>query len=165
MQFDFIGMQNMYLSLARGDAGPIAAALRERPPLDETSQWANFVRNHDELTLDKLGDAERQEIFDAFGPEPDMQLYGRGLRRRLPAMLGGDERRMRMVYSLAFSLPGTPVLYYGEEIGMAENLDIPGRFAVRVPMQWTSDDNGGFSRAAARRLPARSPTACTAPTG
>ncbi|BCI55336.1 alpha-amylase [Mycolicibacterium litorale] len=153
MQFDFIGMQNMYLSLARGDAGPIADALRERPPLDETSQWANFVRNHDELTLDKLGEAERQEIFDAFGPEPRMQLYGRGLRRRLPSMLGGDERRMRMVYSLAFSLPGTPVLFYGEEIGMAENLDIPGRFAVRVPMQWTRDANGGFSRAAARRLP------------
>jgi trehalose synthase len=153
MQFDFIAMQNMYLSLARGDAGPLAAALRERPPLDETSQWANFVRNHDELTLDKLGESERQEIFDAFGPEPEMQLYGRGLRRRLPSMLGGDERRMRMVYSLAFSLPGTPVLFYGEEIGMAENLDIPGRFAVRGPMQWTHDQNGGFSRAAPRRLP------------
>jgi len=153
MQFDFIGMQNMYLSLARGDARPLAKALRQRPSLDITSQWANFVRNHDELTLDKLGDAERQEVFDAFGPDPDMQLYGRGLRRRLPSMLGGDERRMRMVYSLAFSLPGTPVLFYGEEIGMAENLDVPGRFAVRTPMQWTGDTNGGFSTAAKRRLP------------
>jgi trehalose synthase len=152
MQFDFIGMQAMYLSLARGDAGPIADALRQRPALDLTSQWANFVRNHDELTLDKLKDTERQEIFDAFGPEPDMQLYGRGLRRRLPAMLGGDQRRMRMAYSLAFSLPGTPVLFYGEEIGMAENLDIPGRFAVRSPMQWTAGVNGGFSRANKRRL-------------
>ena len=127
MQFDFIGMQAMYLSLARGDAGPIADALRQRPALDTTGQWANFVRNHDELTLDKLSDDERQEVFDAFGPEPDMQLYGRGLRRRLPSMLGGDDRRMRMVYSLMFSLPGTPVLFYGEEIGMAENLDVPGR--------------------------------------
>jgi glycosidase len=81
-----------------------------------------------------------------------MQLYGRGLRRRLPAMLGGDQRRMRMVYSLAFSLPGTPVLFYGEEIGMAENLDIPGRFAVRSPMQWTAGVNGGFSTANKRRL-------------
>ena len=97
MQFDFIGMQAMYLSLARGDAGPIAKSLRQRPALDITSQWANFVRNHDELTLDKLSDAERQEVFDAFGPAPDMQLYGRGLRRRLPSMLGGDDRRMRMV--------------------------------------------------------------------
>ncbi len=153
MQFDFIGMQNIYLSLARGDARPIAKALRQRPALDMTSQWANFVRNHDELTLDKLSESERQEVFDAFGPDPDMQLYGRGLRRRLPSMLGGDERRMRMVYSLAFSLPGTPVLFYGEEIGMAENLDVPGRFAVRTPMQWTGEENGGFSTASKRRLP------------
>ncbi len=153
MQFDFIGMQNIYLSLARGDARPLAKALRQRPALDITSQWANFVRNHDELTLDKLSDSERQEVFDAFGPDPDMQLYNRGLRRRLPAMVGGDEHRMRMVYSLAFSLPGTPVLFYGEELGMAENLDVAGRFAVRTPMQWTSGANGGFSRAAKRRLP------------
>jgi glycosidase len=152
MQFDFIGMQAMYLSFARGDAGPIAKALRQRPALDLTSQWANFVRNHDELTLDKLKDSERQEVFDAFGPEADMQLYGRGLRRRLPSMVGGDQRRMRMAYSLAFSLPGTPVLFYGEEIGMAENLDVPGRLAVRTPMQWTGGQNGGFSSARKRRL-------------
>jgi trehalose synthase len=152
MQFDFIGMQNIYLSLARGDARPIAKALRQRPQLDVTSQWVNFVRNHDELTLDKLSEDERQEVFDAFGPDPDMQLYGRGLRRRLPSMLGGDERRTRMTYSLAFSLPGTPVLFYGEEIGMAENLDIPGRLAVRTPMQWTGGNNGGFSKASKRRL-------------
>ena len=152
MQFDFIGMQNIFLAMARGDARPIAKALRQRPSLDITSQWANFLRNHDELTLDKLSDAERQEVFDAFGPDPDMQLYGRGLRRRLPSMLGGDERRMRMAYSLAFSLPGTPVLFYGEEIGMAENLDIPGRLAVRSPMQWTGGENGGFSRGPKRRM-------------
>lgn len=152
MQFDFIGMQQIYLSMARGDARPIAKALRQRPKLDPTSQWANFIRNHDELTLDKLSDTERQEVFDAFGSDPDMQLYGRGLRRRLPPMLGGDERRMKMAYSLAFSLPGTPVLFYGEEIGMAENLDIPGRLAVRSPMQWTGGTNGGFSSGAKRRL-------------
>ncbi|HEX2212322.1 MAG TPA: alpha-amylase family protein [Mycobacterium sp.] len=153
MQFDFIGMQNFYLSMARGDARPLAEALMQRPALDITSQWANFVRNHDELTLDKLSDEERQEVFDAFGPDPDMQLYGRGLRRRLPSMLGGDRRRMQMAYSLMFSLPGTPVLFYGEEIGMAENLDVEGRFAVRTPMQWTGDINGGFSTATKRRLP------------
>jgi trehalose synthase len=152
MQFDFIGMQNLYLALARGDARPIAKALRQRPKLDVTSQWANFVRNHDELTLDKLSDIERQEVFDVFGPDPDMQLYGRGLRKRLPSMLGGDDRRMRMAYSLMFSLPGTPVLFYGEEIGMAENLDVPGRLAVRTPMQWTGGNNGGFSKAPKRRL-------------
>ncbi|HZB67652.1 MAG TPA: alpha-amylase family glycosyl hydrolase, partial [Ornithinibacter sp.] len=100
LQFDFIGMQAVYLSLAREDATPIETALRQRPELDITSQWANFVRNHDELTLDKLSDTERQEVFAAFGPDPDMQLFGRGLRRRLPTMLGGDERRLRLVYSL-----------------------------------------------------------------
>ena len=152
MQFDFIGMQRLYLSLARGDAGPLAAALRERPALDVTSQWANFVRNHDELTLDKLSKTERQEVFDAFGPDPDMQLYDRGLRRRLPPMLGGDERRIRLVYSLMFSLPGTPTLFYGEEIGMGENLDVEGRLAVRTPMQWDDGPNGGFSTAPPRRL-------------
>ncbi|WP_028785472.1 alpha-amylase family protein [Terracoccus sp. 273MFTsu3.1] len=152
MQFDFIGMQRFYLSLARGDAGPLAAALRERPPLDVTSQWASFVRNHDELTLDKLTKKERHEVFDAFGPDPDMQLYDRGLRRRLPPMVSGDERRVRLAYSLMFSLPGTPVLFYGEEIGMGENLDVPGRLAVRTPMQWTSAPSGGFSTATPRRL-------------
>jgi trehalose synthase len=152
MQFDFIGMQNLYLSLARGDARPLARALKSRPPVAEESQWATFVRNHDELTLDKLKPAERDEVFAAFGPEPDMQLYGRGLRRRLPPMLDGDPRRLRMVYSLLFSLPGTPVLFYGEEIGMGENLSIDGRLAVRTPMQWTADRNGGFSRAKPSRL-------------
>ncbi|KRF48724.1 trehalose synthase [Terrabacter sp. Soil811] len=152
MQFDFIGMQRFYLSLARGDAGPLAAALRERPPLDVTSQWASFVRNHDELTLDKLTKTERREVFDAFGPDPDMQLYDRGLRRRLPPMVSGDERRVRLAYSLMFSLPGTPVLFYGEEIGMGENLDVPGRLAVRTPMQWRSAPSGGFSTATPKRL-------------
>ena len=137
MCFDFIGMQELYLSLARGDAEPLADALRERPEPPEDAQWATFVRNHDELTLDKLTEEERQEVFDAFGPDEDMQLYGRGLRRRLPPMLGGDLRRIKLVYSLLFSLPGTPVLFYGEEIGMGENLEAEGRMAVRMPMQWT----------------------------
>jgi trehalose synthase len=152
MQFDFIGMQNLYLALARQDARPLARALRQRPAISPESQWATFVRNHDELTLDKLSDSEREEVFAAFGPDPEMQLYGRGLRRRLPTMLQGDPRRLRMVYSLLFSLPGTPVLFYGEEIGMGENLAIDGRLAVRTPMQWTAERNGGFSRAAPSRL-------------
>ncbi len=153
MQFDFIGMQALYLSLARADAGPLAKALLGRPAIDTDSQWATFVRNHDELTLDKLSDSERQEVFAAFGPDESMQLFGRGLRRRLPPMLGGDPRRLRMVYSLLFSLPGTPVLFYGEEIGMGENLDVEGRLAVRTPMQWSDGKNGGFSEAAPSRLP------------
>jgi trehalose synthase len=152
MQFDFNGMQRLYLSLARYDATPLAEALRERPALDITSQWANFVRNHDELTLDKLSTSERQEVFAAFGAEPEMQLYGRGLRRRLPTMLGGDQRRIRLVYTLMFSLPGTPVIFYGEEIGMGENLEVEGRLCVRTPMQWSAAPNGGFSSAPARKL-------------
>jgi trehalose synthase len=145
MMFDFISMQKLYLSLARGDARPLAEALSSRPSVTHDCQWVTFVRNHDELTLDKLTEEERQEVFAAFGPEPEMQLYGRGLRRRLPTMLGGDPRRIRMVYSLLFSLPGTPALFYGEEIGMGENLDVPGRMAVRTPMQWSREPNGGFS--------------------
>src|SRR3954451_6273167 len=152
MQFDFIGMQCLYLSMARQDARPLARALRQRPAISSESQWATFVRNHDELTLDKLSDRERDEVFAAFGPDPEMELYGRGLRRRLPTMLDGDPRRIKMVYSLLFSLPGTPVLFYGEEIGMGENLDIDGRMAVRTPMQWTDQRNGGFSNAARSRL-------------
>jgi glycosidase len=154
MLFDFVGMQALYLSLARGDARPLVTALTERPSVSPDSQWATFVRNHDELTLDKLTDDERAEVFAAFGPEERMQVYGRGLRRRLPPMLGGDPRRIRMVYSLMFSLPGTPVLFYGEEIGMGEELSVPGRLAVRTPMQWSSGHNAGFSTAPADRLPA-----------
>ncbi len=138
MCFDFIGMQQMYLSLARKDAEPLADALRQRPDPPRDGHWATFVRNHDELTLDKLTDAQRQEVFAAFGPDKDMQVYDRGLRRRLPGMLNGDQARMRMVYSLLFSLPGTPVLFYGEEIGMVEDLSLPGRFAVRSDMDWAA---------------------------
>jgi trehalose synthase len=152
MMFDFIGMQAMYLALARQDARPLARALKARPKIHPDCQWATFVRNHDELTLDKLTDEERQEVFAAFGPEPDMQIYGRGLKRRLPTMMDGDPRRIRMVYSLLFSLPGTPTLYYGEEIGMGEDLAAEGRMAVRTPMQWSPGPNGGFSTAPPRRL-------------
>ena len=145
MVLDFLGNQALYLALARGDAAPLAGALRAMPELPEDASLGRFVRNHDELTLDKLSESERQEVFARFGPDPSMQLYGRGLRRRLPTMLDGDQRAIRMAYSLAFSLPGTPVLFYGEEIGMGENLDVEGRMAVRTPMQWSAERNGGFS--------------------
>jgi len=154
LQFDFVVMANLYLSLARGDARPVAKALADRPPLAVASQWANFVRNHDELTLDKLSDAEREEVFAAFAPEERMRAYDRGIVRRLPPMLDGDPRRIRLVYSLLFSMPGTPVLFYGEEIGMGENLAIEGRQSVRSPMQWTDGKNGGFSQARPSRLAA-----------
>ncbi|MBC7290470.1 MAG: trehalose synthase, partial [Actinotalea sp.] len=138
----------LYLALARQDTTPLVEALRSRPAIAVTNQWANFVRNHDELTLDQLSESEREEVFAAFAPLESQQVHGRGVVRRLPPMLDGDPRRTRMVYSLLFSLPGAPVLYYGEEIGMGEH---PGlertRTAVRTPMQWSDAPNGGFSHA------------------
>ncbi|QHC72511.1 alpha-amylase family protein [Rathayibacter sp. VKM Ac-2805] len=157
MQFDFIGNQRLYLALAREEAAPLVEALASRPEISVGSQWANFARNHDELTLDQLSDDERDEVFAAFAPEQSQRIHGRGIVRRLPPMVDGDPRRVRLVHSLVFSLPGTPVLYYGEEIGMGENADIPGRSAVRTPMQWSSAANGGFSRADAADLIAAPP--------
>jgi trehalose synthase len=152
MLFNFVVMQATYLSLARGRAEPLEEALRRLPKIPKDTQWASFLRNHDELTLDKLTLAQREEVFAAFGPEAAMQLYGHGLRRRLASMLEGDQRRLRVLFSLAFSLPGTPVLFYGDEIGMGENLSLPDRLAVRTPMQWSAQSNGGFSNAPASRL-------------
>ncbi len=163
MQFDFIGNQRMYLALARQDPAPLVDAIESRPAITTGSQWANFARNHDELTLDQLSDDERDEVFAAFAPEESQRIHGRGITRRLPPMLDGDPRRIRMVYSLIFTLPGAPVLYYGEEIGMGENADIPGRSAVRTPMQWSDAENGGFSRAARRRLVAEPPSGAYGP--
>ncbi|WP_108395411.1 alpha-amylase family protein [Devosia submarina] len=139
--------QAFALALVREDAGALVHSLRAMPTLPESAAWANFIRNHDEWSLDKLTEAERQEVFKAFGPKPEMQLFGRGLRRRLPTMLDGDQARLRMAYSLMFALPGAPVLFYGEEIGMAENLEIEGRMSVRALMQWSDRENGGFSEA------------------
>jgi trehalose synthase len=147
MVLSFTVNQALYLAFARERAEPLVNALRALPGIPEDCQWANFVRNHDELTLDKLSQAEREEVFAAFGPDPELQLYGRGLRRRLPSMVGEDQDRIRLAYSLAFSLPGTPVLFYGEEIGMRESLEIPGRLSVRSPMQWSSEPNRGFTTA------------------
>jgi maltose alpha-D-glucosyltransferase/alpha-amylase len=156
--FNFSVMQRIYLALVRHDAAPVEKALADLPPVPFDSQWATFLRNHDELTLDQLSDSERQEVFDALGPDPDMQLYDRGLRRRLPPMLDGDVDRLKMAYSLLFSLPGTPVLFYGEEIGMGENLAVEGRLAVRTPMQWSSEEPGaGFSTADPSLFPAAMP--------
>lgn len=152
MLFNFFLNQQLMLALARQQVEPLSQGLRKPPPIPETAQWANFLRNHDELTLDKLDEAQRQEVFQAFGPEGRMQIYGRGIRRRLPPMLDGDQRRIRLAYSLMFSLPGTPVLRYGEEIGMGDDLSLDERNSVRTPMQWSDEKNGGFSPASEEAL-------------
>lgn len=149
---NFIANNYLFASLATGSAGPLAGALASLPACPAPSTWANFARNHDELNLDRLPPEYRRAAFEAFAPEPAMRIYGRGIRRRLPPMLGGDRRRLELAYSLLFSLPGTPVLRYGEEIGMGDDLSLPGRMSVRTPMQWSADENAGFSAAPAARL-------------
>jgi maltose alpha-D-glucosyltransferase/alpha-amylase len=142
--FHFPANQALFLSLAREDAGPIADLLREPIELHSAAQWAHFLRNHDELDLGRLSEDQRQQVFQKFGPEPSMQVYGRGLRRRLAPMLDGEVRRIQLAYSLMLTLPGTPVFWYGEEIGMGEHLGLPERDSVRTPMQWSSGAGCGF---------------------
>ncbi|RYH04436.1 trehalose synthase [Salipiger sp. IMCC34102] len=148
--FDFPLNQRMWLGFVRGSAEPIREALRSRPdPMPVQAQFATFLRNHDELSLDKLSDGEREECFEALAPEESMRIYDRGVRRRLAPMLGGDAARIALAQSLLFALPGTPVMWYGDEIGMGERLDLGERNPVRTPMQWADAANAGFSDAAA----------------
>jgi maltose alpha-D-glucosyltransferase/alpha-amylase len=109
------------------------------------AQWATFLRNHDELDLSRLTSEQRADTFAEFAPQPRMRLYDRGIRRRLAPMMRGDRARMELAYSLQFTMPGTPVLRYGEEIGMGEDLNLPGRDAIRTPMQWEPGPTAGFS--------------------
>ena len=152
MLFNFLLNQRQLLAMARGDASPVVSALEAAPTIPESCQWATFLRNHDEVDLGRLSEPERADCFAAFGPEPNMQLYGRGIRRRLAPMLGGDRRRLEMAYSLQCTLPGTPVLRYGEEIGMGDDLTLKERDAIRTPMQWSGGANAGFSTAPAKQL-------------
>jgi glycosidase len=145
MLFNFILNQHLFLALVRQDPAPVVTALRELPEVPEANQWANFIKNHDELTLDKLTDAEREEVFAALAPDPGMRSFGRGIRRRVPSMLEGDRARIELLYSLLFTLPGSPVLLYGEEIGLGDDQRVEGRAAVRVAMQWTAGPNAGFT--------------------
>jgi maltose alpha-D-glucosyltransferase / alpha-amylase len=147
MLFDFMLNGRLVLALARQDPEPVIDALRDTPALPDGAQWATFLRNHDEIDLSRLTAEQRADVFAAFGPKPEMRLYDRGIRRRLAPMLGGDRRRLELAYSLQFTLRGTPVLRYGDEIGMGEDLSLPGREAIRTPMQWSAGRNAGFSTA------------------
>jgi maltose alpha-D-glucosyltransferase / alpha-amylase len=145
MLFSFLLNTKLWLALARSDAEPVVEALQSQPALPAMAQWATFLRNHDELDLSKLTDEQRNDVFRVFAPKQEMRIYGRGIRRRLAPMFRGDRRRIELAYSLQFSMPGTPVLRYGEEIGMAENLALPGRSSIRTPMQWDDGAAAGFS--------------------
>lgn len=145
--------QAMFYAFASGDCRPLGQALMATRKRPETGQWGIFLRSHDELDLGQLSDEQRQTVFDTFAPDEGMRLYGRGIRRRLATMLGGDHRRLELAYSLLFTLPGTPVLRYGDEIGMGDDLSLPERQAVCTPMQWTADWHGGFSIADKTVLP------------
>jgi maltose alpha-D-glucosyltransferase/alpha-amylase len=146
MLFNFWVNQRLFYALAAADVGPLVKALEETRTLPATAQWTHFLRNHDELDLGRLTDDQRAKVLERFGPEERMQLYGRGIRRRLAPMLG-NRAQTELAYSVLLSLPGTPVLRYGDEIGMGEDLDLPERNAVRTPMQWADDACGGFSTA------------------
>jgi maltose alpha-D-glucosyltransferase / alpha-amylase len=146
MMFNFQANQNLFYALASGDARPLSVALRKTRSRPSTAQWGQFLRNHDELDLGRLTQRQRAKVFEAFGPEPNMQLYQRGIRRRLAPMLAGDRRRIELAYSLMLSLPGTPVIRYGDELGMGDDLNLPERNCARTPMQWSTEPNAGFTK-------------------
>lgn len=152
MLFNFIVNQYLMLAFARKTAAPLVEGLNAPPEIPDTGQWAYFVRNHDELSLDKLSKAEQEEILTQFEQGEKAWIYDRGLRRRFPPLVKNDPKRIRLAYSLAFTMPGTPVLKAGEEIGMGDDLSLEQRKSIRTPMQWSDESNGGFSTASAEKL-------------
>lgn len=151
MNFHFPLMPRIFIALAREDREPIESILARTPPIPKLCQWATFLRCHDELTLEMVTEEERQFLWDFYAPEPRMRL-NLGIRRRLAPLLGNDRRRIELAYSLLFTLPGSPVLYYGDEIGMGDNIWLEDRTGLRTPMQWSAAANAGFSTAAPARL-------------
>jgi maltose alpha-D-glucosyltransferase / alpha-amylase len=152
MMFNFFVNQHVFYALASADVGPLAKALEATRNIPEYCQWASFLRNHDEVDLGRLTEEQRDIVYQRFGPDKRMQLYGRGIRRRLAPMLG-NQLQLQLAYSLMFALPGTPVLRYGDEIGMGDDLRLKERNSVRTPMQWSDDSQAGFSTAKKTVLP------------
>jgi maltose alpha-D-glucosyltransferase/alpha-amylase len=153
MMFNFQVNQNLFYALATADSRPLVKALRATKPRPATAQWGLFLRNHDELDLGRLTEEQRRVVFDAFGPEENMQLYDRGIRRRLAPMLDGDRRRLELVYSLMFTLPGTPVIRYGDELAMGDDLRLAERNCARTPMQWSTEPHAGFTKSDKPMIP------------
>lgn len=146
MVFNFDVNQHLFYAMASGDCRSLMKAMADTRPRPASGQWGQFLRNHDELDLGRLTSSQRETVFNAFGPGKEMQLYGRGIRRRLAPMLQGDRRRLELAYSLMLTLPGTPVLRYGDEIGMGDDLSLPERECARTPMQWSGEPEAGFTK-------------------
>ncbi|MGO4126828.1 maltose alpha-D-glucosyltransferase [Inquilinus sp. YAF38] len=151
MAFHFPLMPRMYMAIAREDRFPISDIMRQTPEIPENCQWAIFLRNHDELTLEMVTDSERDYLWETYAADRRARI-NLGIRRRLAPLLERDRRRVELMNSLLLSMPGTPVLYYGDEIGMGDNIHLGDRDGVRTPMQWSPDRNGGFSRADPEKL-------------
>ncbi|HYY07193.1 MAG TPA: maltose alpha-D-glucosyltransferase, partial [Actinomycetota bacterium] len=151
MAFHFPLMPRMFMANRMEDRFPLIDILAQTPPIPEAAQWATFLRNHDELTLEMVTDEERDYMYREYARDPRMRINV-GIRRRLAPLLGNDRRRIELMNALLFSLPGTPVIYYGDEIGMGDNIYLGDRNGVRTPMQWNQDRNAGFSAANPQRL-------------
>ena len=154
MAFHFPLMPRMYMAVAQEDRHPITDIMRQTPDIPETCQWAIFLRNHDELTLEMVTAEERDYLWNTYAADPRARI-NLGIRRRLAPLMDNDRRKIELMNALLLSMPGTPVLYYGDEIGMGDNFYLGDRDGVRTPMQWSADRNGGFSpRQSAGALPA-----------
>jgi maltose alpha-D-glucosyltransferase/alpha-amylase len=151
MAFHFPLMPRMYMALRQEDALPITEIMAQTPDIPDNCQWGIFLRNHDELTLEMVSDEERDYMYFAYSADPRMRI-NIGIRRRLAPLVDNNRRRIELLNSLLFSFPGTPILYYGDEIGMGDNIYLGDRNGVRTPMQWTGDRNAGFSRAVPAKL-------------
>ena len=152
MLLNFYLANYIFLALAKKEKAPIEYALDMLPRTNSFQQFGTFLRNHDELDLERLNDSERKQVFKAFAPDENMQIFGRGIRRRLAPMLGNNRKLIELAYSLLFSLPGSPTIRYGDEIGMGDDLSLEGRKSVRTVMQWSNEGNGGFSSAPEKEL-------------
>lgn len=146
LNFHFPVMPRLYMALAKQDRSSVVDILARTPAIPNNGQWATFLRNHDELTLEMVTEEERQFMWEFYSPEA-VQRLNLGIRRRLAPLMGNDRRKIELMYSMLFTLPGTPVLYYGDEIGMGDNVGLFDRNGVRTPMQWNTDLNAGFSPA------------------
>ena len=151
MAYHFPLMPRIYMAIAQEDRFPITDILRQTPDIPNTCQWALFLRNHDELTLEMVTDVERDYLWSTYANDPRARINV-GIRRRLAPLMDNDRRKIELMNSMLLSFPGTPIIYYGDEIGMGDNIYLGDRNGVRTPMQWTPDRNGGFSRADPARL-------------